>query len=466
MKILLINPPVKYRQKENVVNYSPRIPLGLGYIAAVLEENDYDVEIIDSSADGVITLIDGVYTIGSWTNIRNKIKSYKPNIVGISCIFSSRISSAISCAKITKDINQDILTIIGGIHPSIVPKEVLRHKEIDIVAIGEADYLILDILKGKKMEEIDGMGYKQNGKIIINPKTKWIEDLDILPFPARHLLPMDKYLSAKKKLRANGEYTIRLVPRNSVATSRGCPFNCRFCVDHNLWGRKFRGRSPENVIAEIKHLIKEYGIKQFSFEEDNFSINKVRLKRICELIIEEKLDVKWDTPEGTCILTMDRELLTIMKKSGCNTIMLAFDSGNEYVLHDLIGKYHTLEKAYEVNSICRELDIKVLGFFIIGLPRETEEMIKDTINFAMKLNLDEINVSIATPQVGTKIYRECIENNYMEKRDYYNLCDDDIRATALVNTPQLSAERILYLHKYFHNKYNKIMKKLKKEVLK
>ena len=169
-KVLLINPPTSFRQEKNLINYSPKIPLGLAYIAAILEKNNYDVQILDSTAEDEIYKGDSLYTIGSFEKIYNKIKSYKPDYVGISCIFSTRISNALKCAKISKEINPNAITIIGGIHPTIYPKEVLNCKEVDIISLGEADYLILNILKGKKLEKIDGIGYKENGKLIINPK--------------------------------------------------------------------------------------------------------------------------------------------------------------------------------------------------------------------------------------------------------------------------------------------------------
>jgi magnesium-protoporphyrin IX monomethyl ester (oxidative) cyclase len=464
----LINPPGSFKQIERIKRYAPVIPLGLAYIAAVLEREKHIVHVIDAIAEGRKNkkYDNGLCTIGlSWSQILDRIKKFKPRLVGLGCPFSSRFFNALKIARIIKDMDPSIKVMIGGIHPSILPEDVLKKPEIDFVILGEGEVSTLEIVNNleKGLHDfscIDGIGYKEDGKIKINPKTKYVSDLDTLPFPARHLFPMNEYFKVRRHRRPDGRYTIRNVQRNSIISSRGCPFNCTFCSIHAIWGNTWRPRRPEKVVEEIKEMQKNYGIVEISFEDDNLTLDKNRMKRLCETIIKKNIKIKWDTPNGVSISNLDREVLTAMKKAGCYSLNLAIESGDPYILNHVIGKAHTIEKAREIVLICKEIGIKTLGYFVIGMPGETKESIQHSIDYATSLPLDDLNVFIATPYPGTKLYKDCIEHEFISEYNYEDFpADDDYQQkTAIINTPKLSADELLLLRKKFYDEFNESLK--------
>jgi anaerobic magnesium-protoporphyrin IX monomethyl ester cyclase len=409
MKVLLILPPSTLYPGD--VHFAS-FPLGVGYLAAVLERDGHQVDILDCVIEDQTPKRnrDGTFHVGlSWENIEQAIRKYSPEILGISCSYSVDINNAKKIAEIVKRVAQ-IPVIIGGAHCSGLPLETLEEENIDYVAIGEGEetlsLLLQSIKKGEEPSHLDGLGYKKNGKLIVNPKRKFISQLDELPFPARHLFSMDKYINSK---RIHG-FQLKRTPYTTMITSRGCPNRCVFCTIHTIWGRKWRSRDPIRVVDEIEYLVKEYGIREIHFEDDNISLSKTRMARICDEIVNRKLDISWATPNGISVNTLDRDLIANMKKSGCYRLFLAIESGNQFVLDHIIKKGLSLEKVKAVSSVLKEFDIEVNGCFVIGLPGETKEHIQDTIDFAMRLGLDTVAFSIATPYPGSELYEMCKDN--------------------------------------------------------
>ena len=215
--------------------------------------------------------------------------------------FSGWWKTAYEVASIVKSIDKDIITVLSGLHPSARPVDSLMHPNIDFVVIGEAEYTMLELVgvleqrTTEGLKKIRGIGYIKNGETVITPPRPAIQDLDSLPFPARHLLPMEEYFAAVKEIPLSGE--IRK-PWTMMITSRGCPYNCIFCSIHIVMGRKWRGRSPENVVDEIEQVVHTYHIKQIDFLDDNMTLNKKRMENICDLIVKRGLDIEWYTPNG------------------------------------------------------------------------------------------------------------------------------------------------------------------------
>lgn len=448
MKILLIYPPGIAIPGEQ---YYEAVPLGVAYLAAVLEKEGHQVKIIDALVEEqeIIKRKDGKNHLGmSWKKIRKKISQFEPALVGISVPFSSLYPNAETIARIVKN-QGNIPVVVGGAHPSAVPEEVLKDKNIDFVILGEGEYSMRSLVecldKNSSFRKIDGLGYKKRGTIFINPKTSYIENPDELPFPARHLLPMERYFASQN---IHAHFSKRQ-PSTSITTSRGCPGQCTFCSIHTVWGRRWRSRSPKNVVDEIEMLVKNYGVKEIHFEDDNLTLDRKRMTEICEEIIGRGLDITWTAPNGTAIQTLDEELLTIMKQAGCYRLFLAIESGNRDVLQKLIKKGLSLVKVKEVVKILKKLNLETTGFFVLGMPGETKENIRETIDLAKALDLDDAWFSIATPFPGTALYQLCQAKGYLETDD----CTKMSQKRGVITTPTLSAREVEKLHRRAYLEY-------------
>lgn len=421
MKVLLLNPFLTIHS-DNPAGISPA--LGLGYLAAYLEQNGIEVAILDIAAEG----IHGVRKIGeklryglSREEIERRIKDYSPQIAAITCQSTLHAQDAHQTAQIVKEIDKNILVVMGGAHASAAPQEVLKDENIDIVVIGEGEITFLEVVrnfqKNKGLDKILGTFTRKQGNVIENPPRPFIKDIDMLPFPARHLLPMDIYL---KEMAKQSNYLMRR-PALTIISSRGCPGNCIYCSVRTVWGRFWRSRSPKNVVDEMESLIKDYGAREIHFLDDSISVDKERLKGICDEIIKRKLNIKWTTPNGIAIWLLDKELLIKMKKAGCYRLTFGLESGSTEVLHNYVGKYYDFEKAREIIKFCSSIGFWTVGTFIIGFPYETRKQINDTVNFAISTELDFAVFYIANPFPGTRMYEDYKKEGLLPKSGAYEL---------------------------------------------
>jgi len=413
MKILLIRPSLTGNLSSGI--YTIKVPLNLAYIAGYLEKKGYKPEILDCLAYyEKIQDIDGEKRVGlSDKKIEEKIREISPDIVGLSCSYTVYEKDSFRVSKIVKKVNKKILVVVGGAHSSANPKSVLKSKDIDIAVIGEGEETFFDIVKNfdkkRKLKNIKGTAIRQGKKIKINKPREFIENLDDIPFPARHLLPMEKYLNHPENAIANMRS-----PTSEIISSRGCPFNCIFCSIKTVWGNKWRARSAKNVVDEVEMLNKKYKIKEFRFFDDNLTWDKKRIMKMCDEIIKRKLNIKWDTPNGVAISTLDEEVLKKMKQSGYYRIVMGIESGSEKTLR-FIRKPHKLEKAKEVIKICNKLGIWTWSTFVIGFPYEKKEDIEKTIDFAKKSGLNFATFYIAQPYAGTELYDIFDKEGLLEK---------------------------------------------------
>lgn len=390
MKIFLIIPPVTV----NIDEYVPRNSypaLGVGYLAAVLEQAGYEVAILDAftTKDHVVNFCDTNATYGlNDLSIKRQIETFKPDIVGIASMYTMYARDAHRMASITKEVNKNILVVFGGSHPSCNPEAVLKDNNVDIIVKGEGEYTFLDIINAiknnKNIDNIPGTIVRKGNLIFTNESRPLIEDLDTLPFPARHLLPMENYFynAARSTL-----YNMRN-PFTTLISSRGCPMNCVYCAVRTIWGgRIWRARSPVKVVDEIEYLVKNYGVKEIHFSDDNISVNKKRIIGICNEIIKRKLDIRWACPTGIAIWSLDEDLLRIMKKAGCYRLTFGLESGNKETL-DFIGKKYSYETAKKLIKLANKLGFWTASTFIFGFPQEEKESIDDTISLALNSDLD------------------------------------------------------------------------------
>lgn len=380
-KVLLINPP------ESGMGDHSFPPLGLLYIAGVLQKNGISVKIVDGFLDG-------------WGAIENLIKDYHPDIIGITCHTYARIQ-ALKIAKLAKDIIRDVKIVTGGAHPTIMGKEMLENfPYIDIVAIGEGDYTLLELCQGKDYSGISGIGYRKNGQIIINPPRKNIEDLDSIPFPAWDLLDLKRYPPDGRGVYRGID--LDKEPCIPVVFSRGCIGSCNFCSNRLMWA-KWRHRSPGNMLEEIGLLNRHFNIKRFVFNDDCFSVDRKATIQLCREIVERRLKIVFDIVTRTdCI---DSEVLEALRDAGCYRINYGIETASPSLLKTM-GKPPDVDISENAIKLTNSYGIRSTALFIAGSVGETPETINETIDFLTRTQPDRIGVGrglMIFP--GTRLYK-------------------------------------------------------------
>ena len=417
MKILLVNPPQTFYEGSEPP--AGNLPIGLMYIAAVLQKAGYPVEILDAFM-GAGSLFDEeceTTTVGvPYGQIKEEIKKRKPTVVGIAGPFTCQIGNALKISNLVKEIDPKILTVVGGPHVTLVPKEFLEEaKDVDVAVVGEGEYALLDIaqaFEGKKQfSEILGIAYRQNGEIMLNPPRPLIERLDELPYPAYDLVDMEHYLSPKEI--GYRSFQDRAI---SMITSRGCPFNCCFCAVHLHMGTRFRAHSAQYVLEHIQYVVDKFKVRNIFFEDDNLTLDLKRFEAICDGIIERKIKIGWETPNGVRADCLNLELLKKMKRSGAKSIFVGVESGDQQILDKVICKSLDLNRVVEFAKNAKEIGLKTGAFYIIGFPGEKTENMQRTVDFALELKRKYdvgMHLFAATPSYGTRLYDECKTKGYL-----------------------------------------------------
>ena len=416
IKTTLINPQQIFSEGQVAAGLTP--PLGVAYLASFLIANGYPVQIIDALGESpyeIHPFRKKAFLRGLTTpEVIRRIDS-DTQLVGISNLFTFAYPAVeVLCQEIRKAYPH-IKIVLGGPHPTALYDEILKTvPEVDFVAIREGEESLLGLLEylnGKqKFEDLSGLATRdESGDIIVLKSAKRIKNLnqDNVPFPARHLLPMENYIQAQEGHGpSSGRWT-------SILSSRGCPFGCTFCESRKtIWV----SRTPEDVVDEMEYCLREWGIDEFHFEDDNMTIQKKRLIGICDEIIKRDLKIKWQTPNGIRASVTDIEMLTKMKESGCLHITLAPESGSERVLAEIIqkGKDFSLVHLKECGALAHKLGLKVAAYFIIGLPGETREEVHESIKYAKELakcGIDEVAFGLFIPLPGTPLWEVAKHKN-------------------------------------------------------
>jgi len=426
-RILLFMPPAV--TSSTLIDINPAPPLGLGYIAAVLESMGIEVKIVDCLLEGwnirVPISRDSIRIGLSESQISDIIRDFNPDVVSVNSQFTRQYKNAHDIYRITKAIDPEIITIGGGAHPSVLPAFAMEDPHLDFVIIGEGEDAIRELVSAittapESISSIDGVGYRSGGIVHINQKTHFIENLDLIPSPAWHLMNVEHYFGLDV---CHGKRDCTRF--FSIITSRGCPAKCVFCTAYNVWGKRYRARSVQNVVDEIKFLKQHYAIEELLVEDDNFTFDVERAEQICDRIIEEKLNLKFDTPNGIAAYKLTPALLLKMKQAGFVRINLAIESGNQEALLRLIKKPLRLEKVQEIVAYCRTIDLEVGSFFIIGIPGMTLSQMWDNYRFCRKLKIFSPFISVATPYPGSDLYKICKDKKYLSPD--FNLEDLYIR---------------------------------------
>lgn len=368
----------------------------------VTKHSPYKKNIIDEESEKTYLNLINNLNASLWQRIKKEVEYYSPDIVGITTL-TSTYHSSINIAKIVKSIDKRIIVVLGGIHPTSVPQQVLNNEEVDFVVRGEGEYTFLNLIKSLSydisLEKVKGISYKKDGKIIHNEPANLIDNLDLLPFPLKEVdIDISTYSS-----NSLGE----------IMTARGCPYSCIYCASHLVWGKRVRFRSIENVLSEIVYTKRRFGTEYFVFSDDSFNINRNRVITFCENIKKRKLNIRW-----WCEIRaypFDEEMLRKMKESGCVSIALGIETGNKVTM-ERIKKGITLEQVKRCVELIKKYDIELNTFFMIGFPWETKEQIRDTVNFMKKVSpTGVVNLSVVTPYPGTELYKILVEEKMIEE---------------------------------------------------
>jgi anaerobic magnesium-protoporphyrin IX monomethyl ester cyclase len=368
-------------------------PLGLSYVAGALEKAGFQVQMLDNYLQKKPI-----------EEVKAYVKQLNPELVGITCS-SATYHKCVETAAAIKEVLPNCKVVAGGWHPSYMPDSMLQHPEIDYVIMGEGERAMVElatfVTKGEKtivLGAIAGLGYKRGGKVFKNA-TKFIENMDEIPFPARHLLPMEQY---ERKM----EF-LDVEPVDIMSIIRGCPFSCAFCETRKMWGPACRFFSPKRVVDEVKYMVDKFGSKGIYFINDNFTIRKKETVQLCDLLKKENLDLQWICDTRADMLSS--ELLVKMREAGCKTIWFGVESGVPRIL-EKINKHISLEQVESAFKLCRKEGIQVAASFMLGIPGETLADMETTFKFAQKLNPDlcQFNVFIAYPD--SLLYEEILQS--------------------------------------------------------
>ena len=421
-KILLIYPPSPVLNREDrcqqptrdLIVIPPLPPTDLMYLAAVAEKEGFEAKIHDYSQGG---------------NFENDLKEFKPDYLVVN-IATPTLEHDLETVKKAKEISPDIITIAkGAAFLTLANRIMSEHDALDFGILGEAEQTLKEILQNREKESILGIYYKENNEIKFTGNRPFIEDLDSLPFPARHLVDNNIYRRPdNNKVQA------------TIKVSRGCPFHCFFCLATPVSGAKVRRRSPENIVAEIKECIEKYNITNFLFWSDIFNLDKKWTMDLCQAIIDSGLKITWSA--NTRADTADLEMAKMMYKSGCRLVSIGVESGSQYMLEKM-GKKITLDDVRRTVKVFKQAKIRIYNYFVIGLPWETEETAEETIRFAIELDSDFISFYTATPLPGSRFYDYAEEHNLFDKDTSF----ENAYYYPAVNTHHLTRERVFELHK-------------------
>ena len=407
--LLVVTPSSDFEPKKSCLSaktlevLSP--PLGLCYLGGTLREMGYEIEIYDPHIENYDKFSKEELPQALKSAIENKIRTGDHTILGISSPYFYTYLWAHYISEISKAAAPEKKVIMGGGYPSMVPEIVMKDTNVDYVVIGEGEMvlakLVDKIAKGLAPGGVDGVAYRQDGKLIVVPKKTFIEDVNSISHPAWDLVDVERYFKFQGKRKLN------------VISSRSCPYLCTFCSSYKTWGRGFRKRTAEDILSEVVYLRDTFAIAEIGFVDDNMTVDKDRFMEIAKGL--KAMGLKW-TINNISSFTTDREMLIAMKEGGCDTIAIAVESANKKTLKSL-KKPVDLEKTIDLLKECRRINLRCNMLLISGLPYETKEEMLETLNYAEKAGADWYVISMLVPFPGTDVYEYCLEHDYFIDKD-------------------------------------------------
>lgn len=430
--ILFINPPSAFGaySSTKVEVFRQIFPL-LSFISlgTTLKQGGFNPVVLDLGIE------DRPYDL-----LAKTLKELRPRFAGITST-TPLFFEVVEIGRIARQaLGRDIKIIYGGPHATALPEESLNNSEVDIVVVGEGEQTLLEILQGKNLADINGIFYKNGGKISSIPPREFIDDLDSLPFPDISLYDVKRYHCAKLVSRGT--------PVLHMETSRGCPNNCSFC-NKSIFRRRFRTKSPKRVVDEMKYFIKE-GAGELRIIDDQFATDINRAKEICRLILKENIKIPWNLANGVRVDRVDEEFLDLAKRAGCYQIGIGFESGDQDSLNS-IDKGINLEQSARCMEMVRKSGLESVGFFMLGLPVDTEERLKRTIDFAIKMMPTYAKATITIPFPGTRLFEQYEKEGRIKTKDWskYNFH----RVADVYEHPNLNQETLRRYYNLFYRRF-------------
>ena len=422
-RVTLVNPPYPRGAPQSLF-----IPLGIGYLAAVLEKNQYDVEVIDYQ---------GLNPTRKQLEAE-LIKSH-PDVVGVTTS-TLTYNPALDIVKAAKEVLPNCLTILGGPHVTVLDEQTLSEApEADVIVRGEGEQTMLEHAdlasksELKKLGQVEGITFRNGEKTFQTPNRTFIQDLDQLPHPAYKYFPLDSY-------RVFGKLFLPII------TSRGCPFQCAFCTSSRMFGKQFRARSPKNIVDELEMLRDVYGADAFTFYDDTLTLERNRIFEICELIKNRKIGIPWDCQ--TRVDQVSKEVLTKMRETNCQQIFFGVESGCQEIL-DALRKKTSIEQNANAIKWAKDAGLFVAISVMVGYPGETTDTLKQTLDFVRKTKPDDVYLCVATPYPGTEL-RRLVEDMGLEMSTDWGLYDT---ITPVFENPLLPAEEIRRIRTEFYDSF-------------
>jgi radical SAM superfamily enzyme YgiQ (UPF0313 family) len=404
-KILLIHPPFPKNLEHGTISRFGRNlypPLGLCYVAATLEKEGYKVKIIDSFAEN-----------NSLNKIVQQCVSYQPDIIGITS-FTGNFNLSVDLGSRLRKVG--FLVVFGGVHPSLKPYESLQRKAADYVVVGEGEPTVVELLdalsKNRDLSTVKGIAYLDGNKIKINQPRKLLENLNILPFPALHLVDLTIYKPSS--------VTYKNKPVFSVITSRGCPYDCSFCLSKKIWGGICRKWSVQHIIYQIDMLVKKYSAKEIAFVDDNFAVDHKWVEEFCKMLIAKKMTITWSC--FTRVDNVNERILRIMKQAGCYRVLFGIESLEQTDL-DFLNKMTTLKQIENAMRLTKKVGLETTTHYILGLPNENPQKVKKLVKKISAFRSEFVKFNLMTPYPGTKLYDKIISGKFGKIEDNMDFYD-------------------------------------------
>jgi len=441
-KVALVNPPTL----KGVFHHQLYVPIGLAYLAAVVEKAGHELAVIDCPALGM-----------DQDALKKKLEDFQPDLVGVTSM-TPTIQSALQSTRIAKEACPSATVAIGGPHATFMDKQILNDEpSVDVVARGEGEETLLELAQSatesKKLPDIIGITFRKGKDTIQTPMRPTIKNLDDLPYPAYNRFALEKYLL----------YGKLFLP---VITSRGCPFQCAFCTTSRILGKEYRARSPKNIVDELEHIERVYHADSFTFYDDTLTLDKGRMFKICDEIRARGIRIPWDCQ--TRVDQVTKEILSKMKESNCQQVFFGVESGCQTIL-DAVNKRTTVEQNEKAIRMAKEAGLFVSISIILGYPGETPEMLKQTLDFIRRAEPDDVYLCIATPYPGTELRRVVEEKGWKMSPDWSkydtvtpvfenpNLSDEDVQKLRSTFYDSFYSPRYVLSHVFSGNRYGRVM---------